>query len=82
MKARTKTEIEEGLDMAEANRDEAAQDTINRLRYAFSDLAEHDLRMMALRHPDVIRERRYWQRRIRAHRRALAALKDRRKART
>lgn len=81
MKTRTKGEIEEALDLAEANRDEAAQDTVNRLRYCFPDLEASELRAMALKHPDVIRERHYWQRRIRAHRRKLAVLKSRGKAR-
>jgi hypothetical protein len=82
MKSRTRSEIEEALDLAEANRDEAPQGTINRLRYCFPDLGGHALRAMALKHPDVIRERIYWTRRIRAHRRALAACKARGKART
>ena len=78
----TQTEIKAELEFAESNRDETAEETIRRLRYAFSDLAEPDLLAMALKHPDVIRERRYWQRRIRAHRRALAACRARGKART
>ena len=81
MKTRTKGELEEALDLAEASRDEAPEETVRRLRHVFPALVESDLRAMALKHSDVIRERHYWQRRIRAHRRALAACKARQKAR-
>jgi hypothetical protein len=77
----TQTEIKAELELAEANRDEAPEETVRRLRYCFPNIDDVDRLAMALKHPDVIRERRYWQRRIRAHRRALAACKARRKAR-
>jgi hypothetical protein len=62
-------------ELAEGQRDEAPEVTIRCLRRCFPDLAENDLRAMALKHPDVARERRYWTRRIRAHRRTMAACK-------
>ena len=81
MKSHTRSEIKAALDLAEASRGEAPEETVRRLRHAFPALVESDLRAMALKHSDVIRERHYWQRRIRAHRRALAACKARQKAR-
>jgi hypothetical protein len=74
---KTKREIKAALDLAEGQRDVAPQDTINRLRYCFPDLAESDLLAMALRHPAAKTERRRWRRRIRAHRLALARLEIR-----
>jgi hypothetical protein len=81
MKARTRSEIEDALELAKASRDEAPEEAIRRLRYCFPDIDDGDRLAMALRHPEVKRERAYWRRRIRAHRRALAACKARRKAR-
>ncbi len=74
MQTRTRSEIEAELDLAEGQFAEAPQDTINRLRHCFPNLPERDLLAMALRHPDVAGERASWRLRIRALRRALAAL--------
>ncbi len=72
MKRSTRTKPDTEIEFAEGAIEEAPNETVNRLRYCFPDLATPDLLRMALRHPEVIRERRFWQRRIRARRRELA----------
>jgi hypothetical protein len=45
----------------------APQDTVNRLRYCFPDLADADLLAMALRHPEVMRSVNYWRGKLRRY---------------
>ncbi len=71
MKRSTRTKADAEIEFAEGAIEEAPNETVNRLRYAFPDLDRPDLLRMALRHPEAIRERRFWQRRIRARRREL-----------
>jgi len=66
--------------LAEGNAEDAPQDAINRLRYCFPGLAHDVLLAMALKHPDVKRERRYHMRRAYAWRRRLKALEGRGRA--
>jgi hypothetical protein len=66
--------------LAEGNAEQAPQDTINRLRYCFPGLDYESLLAMALKHPNVKRERRYHMRRAYAWRRRLKALEGRGRA--
>lgn len=59
------------VDFWECELAEAPQETIRRLRWAFSELDEPDLLAMAAKHPDTARAMRYCRRRIAYNRRMM-----------
>ncbi len=77
----TKREAEAGIEFVENIIADEPQNTIHRLRDCFPDLAENELRTMALRHPAVARMVRHYRRELRQYQKALAEHKARRPVR-